>query len=94
MTQETAVEINDEVLLKAWEGYYLVETVPRGWKSAPREMQQLRQALEAAIPLVVEGFASSLSQPCACISLDASQSELWEDGYRKALEDILAKVKK
>jgi hypothetical protein len=100
MTQETAVEISVEVLNVACAAGALADTpnVPWTHYGVARQAELLtftRAALQAAIPLVVEGLVGD--EACATqapVHLTTSEAACWSWGMNKRRNDILAKVKK
>ena len=80
------MEISDEVEDAAYEAW---TNVYDGVSNNHR--QALRDALQAAIPLVVEGLVVEASTP----KINANSYDLgYQDGYNDCGKDILAKVKK
>ena len=102
MTQETAVEISDEVVdvgRKAADEF-VCDPLPLEGMIRPRiSHAQMRVALQAAIPLVVEGLVG-LNKPIDIPSINnkSSAERAYDDGiiagYNICRNEILAKVKK
>jgi len=88
MTQETAVEISDEIVDLACKVYW-----GELWdgKENDHSRKDMREALQAAIPLVVEGLVGP-----ELVARNDTPGVMFPfmDGSNARRKDILAKVKK
>jgi len=83
------VEISDEVIRKAWiafDGQWFSD------RASDASMQRMRSALQAAIPLVVEGLVNSSYERCDPEKMGCVRD--YTEGHNDLADAILAKVKK
>jgi len=97
-TQETAVEISDEVsneTLRAMEDVFRLHFPERseiGDEDKVIVLQAIRAGLQAAIPLVVEGLVNSSYERCDPEKMGCVRD--YSEGQNDLADAILAKVKK